>query len=143
MIGSCGIVSCQNTPSKLSGTKQFVPAARIYDNIILLFMCILNNFYIKFFPRINIPYWSKRKPIGHMRSTRSNGWPKSINFTHPNNSWLLRNRWGIHNNPYTPHNLWTSLIVFNKRVWVEWFMHSLMCSLFVVVLSRIAKGGDC
>ena len=45
MIGSCGIVSCHNTPSKLSGAKQFVPAARIYDNIILLFMCILNNFY--------------------------------------------------------------------------------------------------
>ena len=38
MISSCGIVSCQSTPPKLSGTKQFVPAERIYNNIILLFI---------------------------------------------------------------------------------------------------------
>ena len=34
-------------------------------------------------------------------------------------------------------------IVFNKWLWVEWFMTSLIFHLFVVVLSRIAKGGDC
>ena len=34
-------------------------------------------------------------------------------------------------------------IVFNKWVWVEWFMTSLISHLFVVVLSRIAKWGDC
>ena len=33
-------------------------------------------------------------------------------------------------------------IVFNKWVWVEWFMTSLIFHLFFVVLSRIAKGGD-
>ena len=33
-------------------------------------------------------------------------------------------------------------IVFNKWVWVEWFMTSLIFHLFVVVLSRIAKEGD-
>ena len=34
-------------------------------------------------------------------------------------------------------------IVFNKWVWVEWFMNSLIFHLFVMVLSQIAKGGDC
>ena len=34
-------------------------------------------------------------------------------------------------------------IVFNKWVWVEWFMTSIIFHLVVVVLSRIAKGGDC
>ena len=34
-------------------------------------------------------------------------------------------------------------IVFNKWIWVEWFITSLISHLFVVVLSRIAKGGDC
>ena len=34
-------------------------------------------------------------------------------------------------------------IVFNKWIWVEWFMTSLISHLFVVVLSWIAKGGDC
>ena len=34
-------------------------------------------------------------------------------------------------------------IVFNKWLWVEWFMTSLIFHLFVVVLSRIAKGWDC
>ena len=34
-------------------------------------------------------------------------------------------------------------IVFNKWIWVEWFMTSLISHLLVVVLSRIAKVGDC
>ena len=34
-------------------------------------------------------------------------------------------------------------IVFNKWIWVEWFMTSLISHLFVVILSRIAKWGDC
>ena len=34
-------------------------------------------------------------------------------------------------------------IVFNKWLWVEWFMTSFILHLFVMVLSRIAKGGDC
>ena len=34
-------------------------------------------------------------------------------------------------------------IVLNKWVWVECFMTSLIFHFFVVVLSRIAKGGDC
>ena len=34
-------------------------------------------------------------------------------------------------------------IVFNKWLWVEWFMTSLVLHLFVMFLSRIAKGGDC
>ena len=34
-------------------------------------------------------------------------------------------------------------IVFNKWIWVEWFMTSLIFYLFVLVLSRIAKRGDC
>ena len=34
-------------------------------------------------------------------------------------------------------------IVFNRWVWVEWFMTSLIFHLFAVVLSWIAKGGDC
>ena len=34
-------------------------------------------------------------------------------------------------------------IVFNKWIRVEWFMTSLVFYLFVVVLSRIAKEGDC
>ena len=34
-------------------------------------------------------------------------------------------------------------IVFNKWIWVEWFMTSVISHLLVVVLSRIAKGGDC
>ena len=34
-------------------------------------------------------------------------------------------------------------IVFKKWLWVEWFMTSLIPYLFVVVLSWIAKGGDC
>ena len=38
--------------------------------------------------------------------------------------------------------LWLDFIVFNKWVWVEWFMTSLIFHLVVVVLSRIAKGRD-
>ena len=34
-------------------------------------------------------------------------------------------------------------IVFNKWLWVEWFTTSLILHLFVVVLSQIAKEGDC
>ena len=34
-------------------------------------------------------------------------------------------------------------ILFNKWVWVKWFMTCLMFHLFVVVLSWIAKRGDC
>ena len=34
-------------------------------------------------------------------------------------------------------------IVFNKWIWVEWFMTSLIFYLFVLVLSGIAKRGDC
>ena len=34
-------------------------------------------------------------------------------------------------------------IVLNKWVWVEWFMTSPYVRLFVMVLSRIAKNGDC
>ena len=34
-------------------------------------------------------------------------------------------------------------IVFNKWLWVEWFMTSLIFHLFVVILSRITKWGDC
>ena len=34
-------------------------------------------------------------------------------------------------------------IVFNKWVWVEWFMTSFIIYLFVVILSWIANGGDC
>ena len=34
-------------------------------------------------------------------------------------------------------------IVFNKWVWVEWFMTFLIFHLFIVVLSWIVKGGDC
>ena len=34
-------------------------------------------------------------------------------------------------------------IVFNNWLWAEWFMTSLIFHLFVVVLSRIVKGGDC
>ena len=33
-------------------------------------------------------------------------------------------------------------IVFNKWLWVEWFMTFLIFHLFVVILSWIAKGGD-
>ena len=33
-------------------------------------------------------------------------------------------------------------IVFNKWIWVEWFITSLIIYLFVMILSRIAKGGD-
>ena len=34
-------------------------------------------------------------------------------------------------------------IVFNNWLWAEGFMTSLIFHLFVVVLSRIVKGGDC
>ena len=34
-------------------------------------------------------------------------------------------------------------IVFNKWLWTEWFMTSLIFYLSVVVLSRISKEGDC
>ena len=34
-------------------------------------------------------------------------------------------------------------IVLNKWVWVEWFMTSPYVHLFVMVLSRIARKGDC
>ena len=34
-------------------------------------------------------------------------------------------------------------IIFNKWIWVEWFMASLISHLFVVVMPWIAKGGDC
>ena len=34
-------------------------------------------------------------------------------------------------------------IVFNNWLWVEWFMPSLILHLFIVVLSWIAKVGDC
>ena len=34
-------------------------------------------------------------------------------------------------------------IVFNKWLWVEWFMTFFIFHLFVVVLLRIVKGGDC
>ena len=34
-------------------------------------------------------------------------------------------------------------IVLNKWIWVKWFMIFLISHLFVVVLSRIAKWGDC
>ena len=34
-------------------------------------------------------------------------------------------------------------IVFNRWLWVEWFMTSFIFHLFVMVLSWIAKGGDC
>ena len=34
-------------------------------------------------------------------------------------------------------------IVFNKWLWVEWFMTSLIFHLFVMFLSWIAKGWDC
>ena len=34
-------------------------------------------------------------------------------------------------------------VIFNKWLWVEWFMTSLILHFFVVVLSRIAKGGYC
>ena len=36
-----------------------------------------------------------------------------------------------------------NFIVFNKWIWVKWFMTSLISHFFVVVLSQIAKGGDC
>ena len=34
-------------------------------------------------------------------------------------------------------------VVFNKWIWVKWFMTSLICSFVCCVLSHIGKGGDC
>ena len=104
---------------------SFSPTSTYVVSILSLYTCFFIICNILFLFHTKMPWWVLFKVFQKYRLSKS-----SIPWT-----LFLQN--------FSRVCVRVDYIVFNNWLWAEWFMTSLIFHLFVVVLSRIFKGGDC